>query len=303
MAPVFFVEVNLPVGRLFSPGKRPLPLAEPGPRTENQQLAFGWIAIPSMTALIVILVGVTVAVIARVLAPRLSNRSVVFAITPDRPKPFGYRMSWLAVKTTDTAAVLDALALRDAVPANWNSGIGTVYADRLSDDYVFVTPPVKGWTLIAGVALPHPVGPAFADKLTPMLLALSQTFGDVQYFAAFPIIDFFGWARVYKGRMVRAFVIGDDGVIWDRGRLTPDEKALGLRWFDLRGIKGRIGDAGGAIVLYPTEQQVLRMASAWSCNPLRLDTMKLNDATGFIARVPQSWRAQRLNNGRIKTAA
>ena len=179
-------------------------------------------------------------------------------------------------------------------PANWNSGIGTIYDDRLSDSYVFVSPPVKGWTFVGGVPLPHPIGPSFTDKLTPLLLALSLRFGEVQYFAAFPIIDFFGWARVHKGRVIRAFIIGDDGVIWDRGRLTVEEKALGLKWFDLRGIKGRKGDAGGAIVLYPTEEQVLRMAGAWSCNPLQFDKMKLNDGIGFIARVPQSWRAERV---------
>ena len=247
-----------------------------------------------MTALILILVGVTVAVIARGLAPGLNERRVVFGETPDQPKPFGYRMSWLAIKTTDTAAVLNVLALYDAVPANWNSGIGTVYDDRLSDNYVFVSPPVKGWTLVAGVPLPHPVGHAFTDKLSPLLLLLSQSFGDVQYFASFPIIDFFAWTRVYKGRVVRAFVIGDDGVIWDRGRLTPEEKALGLKCFDLRGIKGRKGDAGGAIVLYPTEEQVLRIASAWSCNPLQIDKLQINDGIGFVARVPQSWRAERV---------
>jgi hypothetical protein len=247
-----------------------------------------------MTALILIFVGATIAISALALAPRLSDRRVVFTDTPDAPKPFGYAMSWLAVKTDDTAAVITCLGLEGGLPANWNSGLGTIYDKQLGDNYVFVAPPLKGWTLIAGVALPHPVGNSFVDKLSPMLTALSQRFPDVQYYASFPIADYFGWARLHKGKLVRAFIIGEDGIILNRGRLTPDEKFLGLKLYDLRGITGRKGDAGGAIVLYPTEEQVMRLASAWSLNPLRLDKIKTDPATGIIARVPASWRAERL---------
>lgn len=248
-----------------------------------------------MTAVIVLLVCATIAIVAFVLQPKLGARRLVFAETPDAPKPFGYRMSWLAIKTTDTAAVLDAMALTVSKPANWNAGIGTVYDDRLSDDFVFVSPPVAGWTFVVGLPLPHPVGRTLVDKMTPLLHGLAQRFPDVQYFAAFPIIDFFGWTRFVKGRPLRAFVIGEDGVIWDRGRLTAEERALGLRLFDLRGIKGRQGDAGAEIVLYPTEKQVIRIASAWSCNPLAIGTANVAPATGFMAAVPPAWRAERIS--------
>lgn len=247
-----------------------------------------------ITPLILVLVALTVAVIVLAIAPRLIKRTVVFSDTPDHPKPFGYAMSWLAVKTADTSAVVACLGLEDGKPANWNSGIGTIYDPALSDSYVFVSPPVKGWTFVAGVPLPHPVGRNFADKLTPLLTRLSQQFTDVQYYAAFPIIDLFGWARLSKGKLVRAFVIGDDGVLWDHGRLSFEEKELGLKLFDLRGIKGRIGDAGGAIVLYPTEQQVLRLANAWSVSPVSLDKIKTQAGVGLIAKAPSSWRTERL---------
>ena len=123
---------------------------------------------------------------------------------------------------------------------------------------------------------------------------LSHRFSEVQYFAAFPIIDYFGWSRLRKGRVVRAFIIGDDGVIWDRGRLTPEEKSLGLKLYDVRGIKGRKGDAGGVIVLCPTEEQVIRLAAGWGLNPLMLDKISATRATGFIARAPAAWRAERI---------
>ena len=170
-----------------------------------------------MVALILILIGLTVAVIALIVAPRMSKSRVVFDKDPDTPKSFGYRMAWIAIRTQATGEVLSALALTDIEAANWDSGIGTIYDSELGDTYVFVSPPVKGWTFVAGVPLPLPVGCAFVDKLTPLLASLSSEFTDVQYFAGFPVIDFYAWARLQSGKMVRAFAIGDEGVIWDRG--------------------------------------------------------------------------------------
>jgi hypothetical protein len=46
-----------------------------------------------------------------------------FDQTPDKPAPFGFKISWFAVKATDPAAVLDALEFKEAMPANWASGL------------------------------------------------------------------------------------------------------------------------------------------------------------------------------------
>lgn len=245
-------------------------------------------------AVITLLLGATVAVIAFAIAPRTVQKRVVFGAEPDRPKPFGASMAWIAIKTADQAAIAETLGIAETVPANWDAGIGTIYDVRLGERYVFLTPPVSGWTLIAGVPLPIPAGRSFVDKLTPLLGALSAEFSDVQYFAAYPDVDFFAWAKLEKGRIVRAFAIGDEGVVWDRGKLTPQEKALGLKLFELRGIRGRSGDAGGAIILHPTEHQVLQMARGWSLDPSRLDTVNAEPATGAIAPAPQTWRAERV---------
>ena len=53
-----------------------------------------------MIWLILILTVATVATIAFVMAPRMAEGQVVFDTTPDQPRPFGYRMSWIAVTSS-----------------------------------------------------------------------------------------------------------------------------------------------------------------------------------------------------------
>jgi hypothetical protein len=244
---------------------------------------------------IAIMVVLTIAVAARILAPRMAEPRIIFERSPDRPAGFGYRMAWLAVRSRDTEAVLDELGVVAAEPCNWRSGIGTVYDHHLGNDHVFVSPPVNGWTFVVGLALPYPVGRTFADKCMPLLERLGQRFVEVQYFFAYPPIDVFAWARLLEGRIVRAFAITDSGVVWNRGRTTREERTLGLKLFDFRGVRGRKGDAGGEIILYPTEEHVLRLAERWSLDPTKLDRTDIPTlGLGYIALAPAAWRPERL---------
>lgn len=242
------------------------------------------------------MIALTVAVAAYTLAPHMAEGRVVYGQEPDRPAPFGHKMAWLAVRTRDPAAVVEELELVGAEPCNWSSGIGTVYDDALGSDHVFVSPPVNGWTFVVGLALPHPIGRTFTDKCTPVLTRLGRRFVEVQYFFAYPPIDMFAWARFLDGRLVRAFAIGDSGIIWNKGRSTKEERALGFKLLDFRGIKGRKGDAGGEIVFYPTEEHVLRLAGRWSEDPTKLDadTAAASPSLGYIALAPAAWRPERL---------
>lgn len=241
---------------------------------------------------VAILVTLTIAIAAWRLAPLAAGERIVYDTVPDRPLSFGYKMAWIAVRADSTEAVAAVLGLGEPREANWSSGLGTVYDDDLGQSRVFLSPPVGGTVFLVGLALPPPVGPAFVDKCTPLLGALAARFGDVQFYFSYPLIDFFAWARFTGGREVRAFAIGDEGVIWNRGRMTREERALGLRLFDLRGIRGRRGDAGGEILLHPTEEHVLRLAGAWGIDPTRLASATAVPATGRIYRVPAAWRAE-----------
>ena len=181
-----------------------------------------------MILVIAVMIAITIAVAAYKLAPRLGDGRIVFAVEPDTPAAFGYDMAWLAVRTRDTESVVSALLLQDPQRCNWNSGIGTIYDAELGEDHVYVSPPVNGWTFVVGLPLPHPSSSAFVDKCTPLLVALGGRFVEVQYFFSYPPIDMFAWARMVDGRLLRAFAAGDEGVIWNKGKTSREERALRL---------------------------------------------------------------------------
>lgn len=231
-----------------------------------------------------------------VLARRLNPPAIKFDPTPDAPTAFGYRMAWVAVRTSDAGRVAEVLGLGPGQAANWRTGIGTVYDERLGEGFVFVSPPLDGWTFVVGLALPQPLGRGFVDKCTSMLLDLGHAFPEAQYFISYPLLDCSAWARVADGRLLRAFAIGDEGVIWNKGRVTREERALGLAVLEARNPKARRGEPE-LDVIPPTEAHVMAVARGWGIDPTLLGTAAKPDkdrGTGFVCEAPLSWRPQRM---------
>jgi hypothetical protein len=242
--------------------------------------------------IIAAMIAITVAA-AFWLARQSTDDQVVLDTVPDRPCAFGCAMAWLAIRNADPDEVIEELRLIEPTPCNWNSGIGAVYDHRLAGTHVFVSPPVRGWTFVVGLPLPHPVGRGFIDKCTPLLVDLGGRFTEVQYFFSYPLIDFYAWARVRDGRLVRAFAVTDEGIAWNKGRASKEERGLGLKLFELRGVEGRKGDAGGELILHPTEDHVMRLAHLWGLDPTTLHTVSAQVGLGTIAIAPAGWRSAR----------
>lgn len=230
---------------------------------------------------------------AKWIRPRIEQAIARYRVRrPDSPVAFEPRLPWLAIRTRNTQAVASLLGLGDAMPANWRLGIAQTRNERGTQ--IFVSPPVLGWTLVVGFSLPSPVGRRFVDKCSPLLEQLGREFADVQYFQGDSLIELFAWARVVDGKIVRAFAIGDEGMIWNKGKLTKEERTLGLKMFELRGVQGGSAvTAAGDLFAYPTDEHVLKLASRWSLDPTKLAMVDTITTTGLLGRAPAAWRSER----------
>jgi len=162
---------------------------------------------------------------------------------------FGGKQAWLAVRDGDPAAILAALDLRDLGTVRWRDGIDLAH---LTDDRVAVTPPLGGWTLAVGRYLMRP--PDVAE-----LSAKLQT--EVQFFATHRVTESHRWQRAADGLLIRAFgYVGQTGSVttWF-GDPDPAERDAGL--------PASYDDETTVLV---AEQDVLKVAGAWSIDPTTL---------------------------------
>ena len=254
-------------------------------------------------AIVTALVAVTVAAALAIRFGRQGSLVFVFDEEPDAPVAFGRDMSWLAVKTEDADHLVASLGLLDAEPANWRTGTSAIYEPSLRATRVFVSPPVNGWTLVAGLSLPHPVHARFVDKCRPLLETLSARYGDVHYFANDSIVDLHAWVRASGGRLVRGYAVIDGDVVLNTGRTDRDERGLGIAHFDIRGVADRSGDIGGGLMMSPTAEHVLKLAGRWSVDPTTLPSRYGHAiGTGRIAHAPATWRVERNRSATAKAA-
>jgi hypothetical protein len=209
---------------------------------------------------------------------------------PDRPQPFGTHMSWLAIRADHVADVRGALGLATARPCNWRSGIAAISDLRAGCD-IFITPPVDGWVLVGGMALPEPNADPARDLLTPLLFRLAKNFDEVQYFRACPAAEGYAWARFGNGLPSRAFAFASGAVVWNRGGVTSDERTLAPELFELRCIDRKSPDRGAAFSSPRAELLVFAVAARWSLDPSTFDASRGLHDLGILAPAPLHWRA------------
>lgn len=170
-------------------------------------------------------------------------------------QPFGYKMTWLAIRGADATVVADYLDFQGRRAASWNEGIEAAY-QGFGGGALFISPPIGVWTLVLGYDTAFDLGAsAREEKAGSALRALSKRFGEVQWFATHRVVEAHGWAKFVGGKTARAYhYIGEQGeAVRDEGPATPEEIALELA-FDLDNK-------------FPDEENVLDIAAAWGMDP------------------------------------
>jgi hypothetical protein len=210
-------------------------------------------------------------------APKTSaSQAPMVATAPNVPVSFGYKLTWLAVRTTDAKAVAQALHLQGLQQCSWEQGIEGAYAQT-----VFVTPAVAGWTLVAGRTLPFLPDPASVPAAEALVSQLSQQFGEAQYFSSQRVIEAHGWAKGLKGKIVRAYAyVGDQGeTVVATGPLSAVEPPTLVNTRSLAAQRDTAYLERPDLTT-PTEELVMQIAAQWSVDPTTLDT-RHDIAPGF----------------------
>jgi hypothetical protein len=184
---------------------------------------------------------------------------------------------WLAVRSRNLCAVQAALGLHNPKPCTWFEGL-------LGDAQLFIAPPVKGWILVIGEALPDPLEDV--DACFRFVLELSRKLGQVQLFSASRVVCHHAWVKAERGRVQRAYAWAGR-TVWQQGTPTPAEKELDLKCFDYSEAAERssFNQADPAAV---NVEKVPLLAARWSLDPGRVDERHLEYEHG-VAGTPGGW--------------
>lgn len=181
---------------------------------------------------------------------------------PDFPVPFGYKTSWLCVKSDSPEDVMGALGLKNPVPSGWEKGIMAG---------VFVSPVLDGYVLVINY------GDDIITEDIEKLNGIARRFPEVQYFSSHRVVEYAAWVKYVNGRMIRGYCwCGDMGeILLNEGEITAEEKALSLD----RLMQST--DEDWETAEFADEEHVLQMAAAWGIDTSFSDK-QYPKSTGWI---------------------
>ena len=203
----------------------------------------------------------------------------------DLPINFGYKIAWIAIPAPSAAAVAEAIQLREVQPATWHAGLDAAYA--FPGRKPFVTPPVKGWVLVAGTALPSPDHEPSQAQWHTLMATLSQRFGKAYFFANHRVSSYAAWALYEQGIERRAFAWADE-ILLNRGEPLPEE-ADRIQFLLEAEIGAKIGAEGedddDDALWIPGEDDVMELAGKWSIDPTALEILSLPRSVGLVGKL------------------
>lgn len=181
--------------------------------------------------------------------------------------------AWLAVKNRDLPAVQSALALDNPKRCSWTEGLA---GD--GDQKLFVSPPVSGWILVIGAALPDANDDV--DACFRFLLDLSRKLGHVQFFSADTVLNHHAWVQVESGRVLRAYAWAGK-TLWNQGRATQAENELGMKCYDYTETP-EPASFGSSEPISNNSDKVHLLAARWSLDPDEIDERFIDREWGIV---------------------
>ncbi len=190
-----------------------------------------------------------------------------------RPLIFKRPECWLAIKNRNLAAVQSALALHNSKPCTWAEGLLGGGGQSL-----FVSPPVSGWILVIGSALPDPGDDV--DVCFRFLMDLSRKVGHVQYFNANGVLNHHAWVQADSGHVSRAYAWAGK-TLWNQGKLTQAEIDLMMICYDYtQTAEFQTFAQPGPVV--GNSEKVHLLAARWSLDPEEIDERFVGQEWGIV---------------------
>ncbi len=204
------------------------------------------------------------------------------SIQTDSVMDFGYKMVWIAVKTSQKNRLAEIINLKRIRDANWESGIETAY-----DNGIFITPQIGEWTLIAGTGLPNK-GDTKENivELENLLNALSAEFGEAQFFGTHRVVEFHNWMKSTNGNMERIYSYVGESMESIKVLGVPTKAEEGLELFNSLSEEAK-NEAyfEREDLTYADETLVMDIAEKWSVNPTKLsERTDIKDELGLAGK-------------------
>jgi hypothetical protein len=188
---------------------------------------------------------------------------------------------WFAVASSNVKAVQAVLALQNPTPCSWGEGLLNSGEHKL-----FISPPIRGWILIMGQAVPDPSEDV--DECFRFLVKLSKAFGRAQFFSANPALDHHAWARAEAGRVERGYAWAGE-TLWNQGALTLAEKELAVRCFEYAEGPDFL-DITSALTPIPNSEKVNVLAARWSVDPYSIGSHLHSSDVGIAGQLDRSFK-------------
>jgi hypothetical protein len=188
-----------------------------------------------------------------------------------QPSMFEIPSRWLAIKSNNLQIVQSALCMHNPIPCSWEEGMSRAQRQKL-----FIAPPIHGWILAVGAALPDPSDDV--DESFHFIVDLSRKLGEVQFFSANRVLQHHAWVKANQGRVVRAYAWAGT-TLWNQGPKTHAEIALGLKCFDYCHEEPRMFAAHE--LLRSNTEKISLLAARWSIDPTAINAARMERSQGI----------------------